>query len=770
MNIKSIVLSQFAVVVGGLAFAADTTDYSTYVQFLRTETSESDYGFSRKAAWSDNAAPGPGKKYYVPRGKVIASEYSSDDPRTFKGDELAIAGGFLHARAAAKTTKVPVLAFCDGGYFTFGANDVNAGRGTFSAPCTIIRSTSDPAQLRFPTETTKSNRPKLQLDVYGEADAEFEFVNTGSGSSTIGYNFEGALTNYLGTMTIADGACPKFTLAGNTIPATLKVRGGGILDMSLFSSDLTVGTLAWSDGGVLSFSVTTEGYAKVVVTNALQVSGSPRLKITGLSVGAGTPPVYPLLTLAGPAAEDVPDLSCVVGTPVVGPLPHWRLVVTANGDGTKTVSATYKEIVTLAREYSSTTKEYSAFYTGNEGYWSNNAFPQSGYDYYISSNMLWYSGGPASFAGDSFTIAPAKTVRCARSVTVNDLNFGGGTWMFMGANASYLRGKVTVWPGSANFSGYNGNTLTIDAPIGGEGDLTFTMYTGIAKPGISYVLSGDNSAFEGKVTITTPVYAGASGKPAVPDMDSGYYTKVRITDGNSLGGAYAGSDGWRAVTLEKQSRLIVANDVTLAEPTRGLFVSRTGYVSVADGATLALECPFTLGGELVKLGGGTLSLGGQLAFADGNPATEPTAETNRLIVSEGTLRVASTNACNGLAISFAAGTRLEIGVEPGDDALRTYGLYDVAWDAPISLAEGMEALPVRFSNPPTPVSGTLRLGICTLNPTAAAAFTPESFDVARVPKALTKVVRVENRDGEDNLVSVTFACDLTPKGFMLLVL
>jgi len=109
-------------------------------------------------------------------------------------------------------------------------------------------------------------------------------------------------------------------------------------------------------------------------------------------------------------------------------------------------------------------------------------------------------------------------------------------------------------------------------------------------------------------------------------------------------------------------------------------------------------------------------------------------------------------------------------VEPGDDALRTYGLYDVAWDAPISLAEGMEALPVRFSNPPTPVSGTLRLGICTLNPTAAAAFTPESFDVARVPKALTKVVRVENRDGEDNLVSVTFACDLTPKGFMLLVL
>ena len=207
------------------ATAADTTDYSTYSRFTAVNTNEKDYCFSRKNGWSPYEAPSSGHKYYVPEGKVLASEYSGNDPHVFQGDELAIAGGFLHIRSATKTTEVPVLAFCDGGYFTFGVGSADQGRGPFSAPCTIIRSTSNPAQLRFPSETTKTSRPKLLFDVYGEADAEFEFVNTGSGSSAIGFNLEGALTNYHGTTTIADGAKPKFTLADNAVPATLKEIG-----------------------------------------------------------------------------------------------------------------------------------------------------------------------------------------------------------------------------------------------------------------------------------------------------------------------------------------------------------------------------------------------------------------------------------------------------------------------------------------------------------------------------------------------------------------
>ena len=763
----------FPAVAGGLAFAADTTDYSSYVRFVRVETHEKEYGFGRNAAWSDSDAPSSGKKYYVPSDKVIASMYSGSDPLTFAGGELAIAGGFLHARTASKTTVVPVLAFCDGSYFTFGADEVNAGRGDFVSPCCIIRSSVEPAQFRFPTETAKSSRPKLLLDVHGEADAEFAFVNTGDGTSAIGFNFSGALTNYSGTVTIANGACPQLSLAENVVPATLKVRDGGILDMSLMPADLTVGTLAWEDGGILSFPVATAGAAKIVVTNALAASGSPRLRITGHTVGAGTPPVYSIMTLAGPAAENVPELSCIAGMPVAGSLPRWQVVVTDNADGTKTVSVTHKEIVTLVKEYSSTTTKYSALYEGNESYWSNEKFPDSGYDYYITLDMLWYSGGPVSFKGDSLTIAGEKTLRCARTgtVTVSDLNLcAGSVWMFLGANASSLNGEITIWPGAspAKISGYNGNTLTVNAPIAGTGDLDLTMRTGVSKPGITYSLAGDNSEFSGKIRIVTPVYAGTASYPAVPDVDNGYYTKVRIKDGNSLGGAYAGSDGWRAVTLEGKSRLIVDNDVTLDESTRGFFVSGTGYVQVAEGATLALECPFAVGGELVKLGTGKMSLGGPISFTDGNSVVAPAQGMNRLSVSQGSLEVASTNSCNGLAISFAEGTGLELDVS--DEAVAGYGLYNVAWDAPIGLAEGMDALPVKFNLPSGfDFSVSHRLGVCTLNPTAAAAFTPRSFSVARIPKVSASVVREENRDEDGNLVSVTFVCELAPKGFAVIV-
>lgn len=754
----------------GMANAADAIDYSQYVQFTMVNTTQQDYCFSRQNGWSSGDAPAPGFKYYVPVDKVLASEYSSNDPHTFKGDELAIAGGFLHVREANKKTVVPVMAFCQGGYFTCGKSQ-KAGTYSFESEHVEIRSDGrEPAQFRYPADSEKTSYPQLTMKFYGAEDAEFEFVNTGTGSNTFGFHLNGALTNYLGTMTIAEGARPKLTLADNAVPSTLKVRDGGVLDMSLVSADLTVGTLSWADGGILSFPVTNERYAKIIVTNALQVSGTPRFALVGLSnVGAGEPPSYPLFILSGPAAENVPDLSGVAGTPIAGPLPHWRLFVTANDDGTKTVFATYKEIVTLVNNYSSTTAKYSALYDGNGSYWSNGELPTSGYDYHIISNMLWYSGGPSSFAGDSLTIASDKIVRCARTVTVNDLNLDGCTWMFIGANNAYLHGRVTAWPGVSTFSGYNGNRLVIDAAIAGNGELDFKMYTGIKSPGISYVLAGDNSAFAGKIKITTPVYAGASDKPAVPDLEKGYYTKVQINDDYSLGGAYAGSDNWCAVTLEKQSRIVVTNDIALSEPTRGLFVSGTGYVQVADGATLALDSQLALGGELVKLGGGVLSLGGCISFIDGNPATSPAEGTNRISVVEGALKVSSANVCNGTEISFEKGTRLIVDASSGGE-IAECGLCNVVWGTPLRLGNGMDALPVEFELPSGfDRSSKLRLGICTFNPDAASGFDVGLFAVKRVPHMFAKVVRVENSAEDGSVESVTFACDFSPAGLRILV-
>ena len=110
--------------VAGMTNAEDLIDYSRYVQFEWINTSQTNYCFSRKNGWSSGSAPAAGFKYYVPSDKVLASNYSEHDPLMFEGDELAIAGGFLHVRESGsnKKTAVPAMAFCSGGYFTCGKN------------------------------------------------------------------------------------------------------------------------------------------------------------------------------------------------------------------------------------------------------------------------------------------------------------------------------------------------------------------------------------------------------------------------------------------------------------------------------------------------------------------------------------------------------------------------------------------------------------------------------------------------------------------------
>ena len=176
-----------------------------------------------------------------------------------------------------------------------------------------------------------------------------------------------------------------------------------------------------------------------------------------------------------------------------------------------------------------------------------------------------------------------------------------------------------------------------------------------------------------------------------------------------------------------------------------------------------------MGGELVKLGGGVLSLGGRISFIDGNPATQPEEGTNRLSVAEGALRVASAKACNGMEISFGNGTYLIVDVSSGGE-IAELGLYNVAWNLPIRLGEGMGVLPVEFELPPFfDRSVKSRFGICTLNPDAASWFDVASFAVKRVPRMFAKVVKVENRAEDGSVESVTFACDFSPAGLRILI-
>lgn len=872
---KRIALLLFLAAVGGSAFGTDTTDYSTYVQFTAVCTEES-YSFSRQTGWKPSEPPKAGAKNYVPEGKVLASEYSASNPDVFKGDELALAGGFLHARSADKTTEVPTLAFTDGGYYTIPGGS-NPGRGTFVSANTIIRaSSSNPAQLRWPANSAKTSCPALNLTLYGEPDAELQAVNVGEGSSTYGFNLTGSLANYRGTLTIAEGARLRFGMADNSVPATLKVAEGGVLDMSQFTSDFTVGTFDWSDGGVLSVPVTAVPYAKLAVTNAFLFSGEPKIVLAGVSgIDPSAPPVYPIIELSGPAAESVPDLSAIVADPVAGALSDICLVVTENPDGTKTVSVTWKAvenlmvedavvdarflskdlkvgtltlgdggvirydatdadrklitvtsalqisgkamfelagldyvtltnnasphypvlrltgdaavnvpdvsaltikpfldglphgyaavedgetagekivyltwrpIVYLLKSYNSTDNKYSAWQDGNQSYWSSGDFPTSEQDVLINLDALYYSAASSTLKGNSLTVCKSSQLRLARGVTVKELNLGGGsTLLFNGGSPDKTMkgGPLTVFgtDSAVHLKGY-GSQVHLENDLCGEGTVDINMQTGSKTIGYSLEFLGDNSAFHGRLLVQTPNYAGkpSSGYPATPDLEKGYFTKLYISNASHLGGAYSGSDGWQAVTIKNCARLYVEKDIVLAEPTRGVSIVDDGYISVA-GATLALKSQLTLNGNLVKVGDGTLELGGTVAFTDGDPATEPTAEKNLLTVSEGALKVTSSNACDGVAISFAEGTRLVVDVSATGDGVRTFGLVNTR--AGGSLAVAGDALNVTFVGA-APAEDGFEAAVCTL-PLAAA----QALKVSVVCKV--RGYRVMKTDVRDNL-------------------
>lgn len=748
-NAHRIVLASLLTGVALTAVGTDTTDYSTYVQFTLVDTYQKDYHFSRQNGWNPRVAPAKGAKNYVPVGKVLASEYSSLDPHVFAGDELAIAGGFLHAREAVAVTEVPVLAFCAGGYYTIPSS-ANGGRGQFRSGATYIRATTEnPAQLRWPADSAKTTYPALNLTLYGEPDAELQAVNVGEGSSTYGFKLTGSLANYRGTLTIAEGARLRFGMTDNSVPATLKVADGGVLDMSQFTSDFTVGTFDWSDGGILSVPVLAPSYAKLVVTDSFACSGTPKIAFKGVDkIPFGTPPVCPVIILSGSAAESVPDLSAIEVEPIMGPIPNIRFVVSENPDGTKTISVTWKEVVYELRNYSSTSSSYSAMLEANKSYWSNGELPMPGYDYYIASNMLWSTTAREQFKGDSMVVAGGYTVRLARdTVVISNLHLlAASGLLFSGGNSTkHLYGRITVWPGDdlAQFRGYQNKQVHIHSEIEGSGNLRLQPYTTASDPRVTYFLEGVNTNFSGRVRIVTSVTSGSSDYPAQPDVENGYYATVQVGDARGLGGAYAGDDPWQAIQLVNSSRLRVVNDVAITEPTRGVFISTKGYVEAREGATLAIRSGLTLDGELVKVGAGDLELGTRLIFTDGDPQTEPTAERNLITIAEGGLVVAATNACDGAAVSLAEGTRLVVDVSATGDGVRAFGLVNTRAGGSLTVAG--DALNVTFVGV-APAEDGFEAAVCTLPLAAAQALKVSVTCKVRGYRVMKTDVR-DNQDG-----------------------
>ena len=650
----------------------------------------------------------------------------------------------------------------------------------------LYTSSTGPAAVKGDLEiasTTADTNPFRFWANYNSANVIMGFNLSGSAQSCFvldsgdctnpSFKFCGDASAFRGTIRVG-GHSPKLLLDGcdtYDFPGMVELTEGATLRIG-DGVTATIGTIV-SDGGFIDLGKSGSS-AKLIITNEVETNLRPiQLKITHGFVA--TAEKIPLISFVADAEGTLrpSDFAFTDGFKVKKgdtTLDNLATEMTVETDvsGVQTLYLRHRDVV-IQDVGDGDNVSNSCFLPENASHWDNDLSPDPEKDYYSSRGCV-FPGSSHYFGGASLTIYESA-YSSARST---------GTYGFRNLRLVASRDETTtyvlqVWNGNPTITGrvevvnggvgkwykidgWNNQVLTFESEIRGSGNLLLSCKKDAASdPRMNYVLSGDNSDFAGKIRLWHIAYSDPA---KYADLDT-YFTTLRVADGCNLGGAMAGFTP-DSLSLEQGARLLLTASGTFNEPTRGWRVVGLGRIEVPDGMTATVtNKQVTYCGTFRKDGAGSLVLGGTAKFTD-DQLDDPVAGTNVLRIAGGTLTPASVGACDGLAVSFAAGTSLVLDADAGEE-LRTKGLVNLKWDSPISV-DGGAALPVSFRLPAgfdNKVSR--RLAICTVNKTAAQSMDVDDFAVARVSGMGAKVVKVVNDDQ-----SVTFACDLEPKGLVII--
>ena len=386
---------------------------------------------------------------------------------------------------------------------------------------------------------------------------------------------------------------------------------------------------------------------------------------------------------------------------------------------TKSVAYVYDPIVSMeVSDASDRANEKSSALTNSvdgvhSEQWSDGLLPHAGVHYRLAGTdtsdvgtmkLRSYDSKPVAsanvpsldytFPGESLTLDRYSALLLyGRTFTCGQVCVANKNIQICGAiyGPSTLDAPLYLAPGS-QFSSllYINSLFTFGGEISGSGAMTLTGHKGSSssRPGCAFCLPQLNTNFTGAITVTITVdfSEGAKAKGGyTPEFDpaGNRFATLYVNDGRNLGGPTVPANP-KAVTLQNMSRLAVADgatDVTIDEPTRGIFVNWCGrfYVPEAD-ETLTIKSPLAVYGEVHKEGDGLLVLANpQPTFGAAATATTPEAEsTNRMfVVDGGNVKVASAYALNGLDIvSVNDASRFVLDADTEDETLATYGLID----------------------------------------------------------------------------------------------
>lgn len=762
-----------------LTFAGTVAGEDVYLEVGDSEDSAFSSVFSGEH-WSDRLEPSPGKSYYVGADKVIVLADSSS-AGTFKGDCLVVEGG-VYARAATSYTMTwPDLRMLGGSRYRWENPSVLNGRVTVSG------------RVAFVAPWRTDGRPFLGADFLSGPDGFLTLSRSSVSDGGSAWHATGDWSGFTGTLCLSNGVQFVPSVSVFSLGGTVRVESGAYLkNSSQNNASITFGGLEMSDGSTLQMKMYgSNGISPITITNSLSFGGDVTLSyfnnapVYGYEVGSAKK--LHAFSLSAEAAARGHDLSGVSVPDLkdslrIGPFPRLRHL-SAEADaqtGGEKIYIKYEDdnsaIHYMSVANASTDASQSAFVSAD--YWRDGFAGQPSMDsvgdLYAGQNILFHASNALfyEFPGLEFTIGPGRTVYLqTESVQFGAWHFTPGSALlaYTGGYGKEMRGPVRIysWDGSdgVTFRTWQYCTVDVLGGISGTGELTLSCGTSGGQSSIGgFGLYGDNSGFGGDFVFSAPVStntwdaaSGAWKDTQFPKLDVGRYLTVSVTNGNAFGGTYVGSAAWKSLLVGSYTLIDAGDDVSFDEPTRGMAVMWGGQLRVAQGKTFRIGVPLTLAGEIRKLGAGTLELAGEARFIDGRSSTEPAAGTNALYVADGAVRIAATNAADGIAMTFAQGARLVVDPDEDADGMSVYGFMATRWPTPLVSESEDGKIAVEVSGE-IPAQG-VTVPICTV--TAAAAETV-AFRLPRRARCRAYVDERRNSDG-----TVTFVARYEPQGMVI---
>lgn len=366
--------------------------------------------------------------------------------------------------------------------------------------------------------------------------------------------------------------------------------------------------------------------------------------------------------------------------------------------------------------------------------WSDGDTPQPGKDYFVMANGANHrilrtpdsdSAASYEFPGHSLTIAYNASLRVfLNDLRIGDLRMLDGSALYCtqcGGNSLAINGSIDV-SGTVRIGTYTDRSMVFHNVFTGSGTIDFGGAWLADNAKAYYRLYGANAGFSGKMIVRT-----AFRDPKVtPGFDLDYAT-LCVTNANAFG-ANLDVPTPDAVTLTDCALLMAEDSFTLSrESNRGITVGtlvsadggpKVGRLQANNGKEMRIETSLTVDGTCYKQGVGTLTLAGTVMSVNGDG-------TDRLVVSNGLLRVAGAQAINGLTVHFARNTQFQIVPNLSDAVFAAKGADVSALDTPFTLDASFGGK-IPFADTPKaerPVApyGTVEYGIITVKATSAGA-------------------------------------------------